>query len=139
MLAVNQYPQEFVDAARRQFDAKVEAFRALAAAWAGTAAEEQVRTFETVYFNNLVLALEMHFVHRTRTLEKKDGNPLNEVRVLSMSLISNGGTMGVEKSIKIDPAKSVLKYRVGDEIAIREPEFVALAKAFFADLEAKFV
>ena len=139
MLAMSKYPQEYVDACRRQVGAQVEAYRAMAAAASGTAAETALAEFEPTFFNNLVLALEMHFVHRTRTMEKKDGNPLNEVRVLAMSLISNDGLMGEDKTIKLSPERSVLGYAVGEVIAVREEGFVALAKAYFADLEAKFV
>ncbi|MFI5960504.1 hypothetical protein [Cryptosporangium sp. NPDC051539] len=132
MLAISKYPQEFVDMARRQIAAQVEAFRKLGSS-------ESVREFEPSYFNNLVLALEMHFVHRTRAVEKKDGNPMNEVRVLAMSLISNNGVLGEDRTIKLEAETSVLGYRVGDVIAIREDQFVALAKAFFDDLETKYV
>lgn len=135
MLAMSKYPQEYVDACRRSIDGQVAAFRTLA----GAGSEAAVREFEPVFFNNLVLTLEHHFVHRARTLEKKDGNPLNEVRVLAMSLLSNNGLMGVDKAIKLSPETSVLKYRVGDPVVVREADFVVLAKAFFAELEAKFV
>ncbi|WP_051570989.1 hypothetical protein [Cryptosporangium arvum] len=132
MLAMNKYPQDYVDACRRELGVQVDAFRALGST-------PEVREFEPVFFNNLVLRLEHHFVHRTRTLEKKDGNPLNEVRVVAMSLLSNGGVMGTDKAIRLDPATSVLKLRVGDPIGLREADFLALSTAFFADLEAKFV
>ncbi|WP_344649842.1 hypothetical protein [Cryptosporangium japonicum] len=129
---MNRYPQEYVDACRREITAQVDAFRTLGSA-------PTVHDFEPMFFNNLLLRLEHHFVHRTRTLEKKDGNPLNEVRVVAMSLLSNGGVMGTDKAIRLDPATSVLKLRVGDPIALREADFLALSAAFFADLEAKFV
>jgi hypothetical protein len=50
--------------------------------------------------------LENYFVHRSRTLEKKDGNPLNEVRVLCTSMMSNDGKLAADKQIRLDPAKS---------------------------------
>ena len=92
-----------------------------------------------VFFNNLVLVLENYFVHRSRTIEKKDGNPLNEVRVLGTSMMGNGGRLAADKSIRLDPATSILKLRVGDEIAVGEEDFGRLATAFFADLESKFL
>jgi hypothetical protein len=52
----------------------------------------------------MVLVLENYFEHRTRAKEKKDGNPLNEVRLLSTSMMTNNGRMAADKSIKLDPA-----------------------------------
>jgi hypothetical protein len=86
----------------------------------------------------MVLVLENYLVHRLRAKEKKDGNPLNEVRILSTSMTTNNGRMVADKSIRLDPATSILKYRVGDEIAVREEDFESLAKAFFADLESQY-
>lgn len=37
----------------------------------------------------MVVVLEGCFVHRSRTIEKKDGNPLNEVGMLSNSMMLN--------------------------------------------------
>lgn len=71
-------------------------------------------------------------------MEGKDGNPLNEVRVLCNSLLNNGGLMASDKQIKLDPAKSILKYQVGDEIKLSEADFALLAKAFFAEIESKY-
>ncbi len=46
-------------------------------------------------------------------MEKKDGNPLNEVKMLSNSIMNNGSVMCADKTIKYDPAKAVLKCRSG--------------------------
>ena len=75
--------------------------------------------FETVYFNNLVLSLELDFVHRTRGLQGKDGNALNEARVISNSIMTNKGRLLPDKTIKLDPEKSVLKYTVGEKIKVK--------------------
>jgi hypothetical protein len=50
-----------------------------------------------------------------RNKEGKDGNPVNEVRVLSESLVQGDGTLTVPKSIKLDPESSVLHHAPGDE------------------------
>ena len=92
-----------------------------------------------ISFNNMVLALDNLFVHRARDLEKKDGNPLNEVRMLCESIMNNDGEMGADKTIKIDPAKSVLKYRVGDKIRLNEADFILLSSGFFAEIEEKYL
>ena len=47
--------------------------------------------------------------------------------------------MCADKTIKFDPAKSVLKYRVGDEIKLNEAEFIRLSSAFFAEFEGKYL
>jgi hypothetical protein len=87
----------------------------------------------------MVLALDSYFVHRTRAIEKKDGNPLNEVRMLCNSMMNNNHMMCADKTIKFDPARSVLKYRVGDEIKLNEADFTLLSSAFFAEIERKYL
>jgi hypothetical protein len=66
-------------------------------------------SFEPVFFNNMVLILDTYFTHRSRTTEGKDGNPLNEVRVLCNSILENKSVLRADKSIKLKPETSVLK------------------------------
>jgi len=47
--------------------------------------------------------------------------------------------MGVDKTIKYDPESSILKYKVGDEIKLSEAGFLLLNKAFFDEIESKFL
>jgi hypothetical protein len=72
-------------------------------------------------------------------VEGKDGNPLNEVRVVCTSLLTNGGVVAADKSIRMKPETSVLGLQPGDPITLTEPQFVALADAFFTEIEKKFV
>jgi hypothetical protein len=95
-------------------------------------------TFEPLFFNNLVLVLDGCFVHRTRAIEGKDGNPLNEVRMLSTSILSHRGVLTADKTIKYDPEASILKLKIGDEIRIGEARFLALFRAYFAELRRRF-
>ena len=53
--------------------------------------------------------------------------------------MNNNNRMCADKMIKFDPAKSVLKYRVGDEIKLNEADFILLSSAFFAEIEIKFM
>ena len=85
----------------------------------------------------MILVLDNLFVHRARGMEK-DGNPLNEVRVLCNSLLTNKCVLLTDKTIKLDSAKSILGYGVGDDIALRETDFLRLSKAFFAEVGATF-
>lgn len=145
MLCVNAYPREYVDECRTSVAEQLAAYDALVAAaracaGAGDAAlNGALDAFEPVFFNDLLLVMDSYFTHRSRTLELKDGNPLNEARVLSGSLMLNHGIVTGDKSIKWNPAAMVLKYEVGDQIRLSEHDFQLIADAFFAEIEAKFV
>lgn len=45
---------------------------------------------------DLAVAIDASFVHRARALEQKDGNPLNEMRMICKGIMSNGGTFFAE-------------------------------------------
>ncbi len=132
MLAANKYTKDYVDACRRRVDLQISTYQ-------GVKGASGIASFEHQFFNNMVLVLDYLFVHRARTLELKDGNPLNEVRVICNSLLQNGGLMVKGNSIKLDPAKAVLGLRVGDEILLDEAGFRRLSQAFFTELERKFM
>jgi len=89
-----------------------------------------------------VVVLDGFFVHRSRTLDGKDGNSLNEFRITCTSLLQTNGVMCTGKTnnkTKHSPEKSVVKLKSGDELKLTESAFVALFKAFFAEMETKFV
>jgi len=129
MLTMTSYPVEYVSACRERIASDAAAF----------AKSKAPASLEQPYFRNLLLALELSFVHRTRAIEGKDGNPLNEVRVLTDSMLLHGGVMTPQKSIKLDPASAVLRIAYGEPVELDAESFARLAEAFFAELEAKFV
>lgn len=145
MLCVNNYTQKYIDECRSRVAEQVSAYQTLVAAARNQAATDEpllnaaIEAFEPHFFNNMVLALDSYFVHRARAIEKKDGNPLNEVRMLCNSMMNNNNMMCADKTIKYNPAKSVLKYRVGDEIKLNEADFILLSSAFFAEIEGKYL
>ena len=98
MLCMTTYDRSYVDDCRSKIASQVSAYRALASTARGSGADgtTALEAFEPVFFNNLVLALDNYFVHRSRTLELKDGNPLNEVRVLCNSMTSNDGIVAAD-------------------------------------------
>lgn len=141
MLGMKSYPQEYIDACRARVEADLRAYRK-------QVGKSPSNDFEARFFNDQVLLLDYMFVHRLSGIEGKDGNPLNEVRVLCNSLLLNGGKLQVEKlpdwpnsavsSLTLPPEKSILKLRPGDQVALSVDESVRLSKAFFGELEKKY-
>ena len=141
MLGRNSYPIAYIKTSRDRVAAQVSAYKDFtkkAKKAGGASFDNAVTTFEPVFFNNMVLTLDSYFTHRLRTVEGKDGNPMNEVRVLCQSILENNSVMAADKTIKMKPEKSVLKLEVGDEINLTEGDFVRLADAYFDAIEAKF-
>src|SRR5437870_9211226 len=141
MLGMKTYTQNCIDACRAKVDADLRAYRKQV----GKAPSKE---FEGRYFNDQVLLLDYMFVHRLTGIEGKEGNPLNEVRVLCNSILLNRGRLQVDKlpgwpnsagsGIKLPPEKSVLKLEVGDEVRLTEANFAHLSPAFYAVLERRF-
>jgi hypothetical protein len=137
MLSVATYSQEYIDRCRAQIEADVTAYADLRKAADGGLGSAGA-AFESVFFNNMVMALDHYFLHRARTLEGKDGNPLNEVRIVCNSITDNDGVMMADKTIRMKPAGSVLGYDVGDEIKLSEEAFRRLAAGFLAEIAARY-
>jgi hypothetical protein len=139
MLGVRNYTKEYIAGCRSKVDFDLSTYKKLvAAARKHPEGMKALEAFEVAFFNNMVLVLDHLFAHRLRIVAGKDGNPLNEVRILGDSLINHNSIMGTDKTIKFDPAQSVLKYKVGDEIKLNEADFRLLSQAFFAEIESKF-
>ncbi len=153
MLGMSSYAQHYIDACRSRVDSDLRAYRNLMAAARNQPAsdhlDDAIEAFEETFFNNMALLLDYFFVHRLRGVEGKDGNPLNEVRVLSNSMLQNESILSTsysmsmpsslgDKSIKLSPEESVLKHQLGDEIKLTESDFVRLSEAFFEEIQRKF-
>jgi hypothetical protein len=141
MLGMKKYGGDYIDACRARVDADLRAYRK-------QAGKTPVREFEIRFFNDQVLLLDSMFVHRLTGIEGKDGNPLNEVRVLCNSLLLNDGKLQIDKlpgwpnsagaGLKLPPEKSVLKLKPGDKVEVDEAGFLKLSEAFFAEIEKRY-
>ncbi len=143
MLGRKDYTQAEIDQARATVAGQLAAYRKLVKSVAAhptdpkiTAARED---FEWRFFNNLTLVLDRFFVHRIRPATGKDTNPLNEVELITEGLLNGGGVMQGNKVIKYVPEQAVVQLKIGDPIRLTEKDFDRLSKAFFADLETKFL
>jgi hypothetical protein len=139
MLAVTRYSEVYVQLTAAKLDEQLAAYGALAAAVKGNAkAEAALATFAPGYFNAMLLALDHHFMHRMRGAEGKDGNPLNEVRMLSDSIMEHDGVLKENKTIKYKAEKAAAGVAVGQTIALDAERFEKLAKAYIAELGKRF-
>ena len=133
MLMVASYAKEYVDACLAKVAAQLASYRKVLAAQ-----PREIQSFEHQFFNHMLLALDRYFVHRGRGMEGKDGNPLNEVRMLCDAIMENQGRMSANKTIRHKPEMSVLKFKVGDEIRLNADDFARLSAAFFDEIEKKY-
>lgn len=143
MLGRKDYTKEEFDHSKAAIDQQLAAYNALVKAIESSTTDKKVKAalnaFEPLFFNNMTLALDRYFVHRIRPVTGKDGNPLNEVEVISDSLMNNNSVMSKSNVIKLVPDQSVVKLQVGDPIGLTADQFERLAAAFFDELKSKFL
>lgn len=144
MPGMEAYEQDYVDACRARAESQVAMFREVQMAARrlrgldSADLEGALDSLESEYFNNMLLVLELCFVHRRRGVEGKEGDPLNEVRVLANSLMENGGAVMADRQNALDAEASVLGLREGDSIRLSMRQYTRLANAFFRAIEQKF-
>ena len=102
MLSVKGYSKDYIDSCKGKVERDIEVFNLL---------DRYSIEFERCYFNNMVLILETMFIHRMRGQEGKDGNPLNEVRMLANSLLTNQVKRVSYKTINITMIGLCLTFR----------------------------
>jgi hypothetical protein len=86
----------------------------------------------------MLLALDHHFMHRMRGAEGKDGNPLNEMRMLSDPIMEHDGVLKENRTIKYKADRAVARIAVGQEITLDAEAFEKLAKAYLAEIGKRF-
>lgn len=134
MPAVNTYPSGYVAACRKRIDAQIAAYLNLA-----DGSSPEVRSaFDEQFFANLVLVLQQMFADRARGREGKDGNALNEVRAIAVSVLDHDGRMAVDETTKLKATTSVLGFEPGERIVLDTDRFARLSAAYFVEIEARF-
>ncbi len=142
MLGRKSYSRQELDNAKAalggQLAAYTELVKTLPREGAGDAQKARA-AFDQPFFNNMTIVLDRYFVHRLRSVTGKDGNALNEVEMLSDSLMNNDGVLRESTVIKYVADRSVVGIAIGAPIVVGQGGFERLAEAFFADLERKFL
>ena len=108
----------------------------LLAAWAANDIEDS--TLESLVFRQAVVVLHTWFAERDPDLERGNGNPAHEVRVVAASVIGNDGTLRVAAADGWDPGRTVLRLADGDEVVLTADTFERLAAAYLATIEATY-
>jgi hypothetical protein len=99
---------------------------------------KEIASFESIFLENMVLSLDSLFGHRARGKEGKDGNPLNEVRMICGTLMKGESRLLPDSTIKYDPAKSILGTRMGEPIPWTPEGVGRLCHAFLEAIETKY-
>jgi len=135
MLGVKTYEESYIDRCRTALAAQLAAYNKMIR---GARQGPSVQEFERRFLANLVIVLDAYFVHRLRGVEGKDGNPLNEVRMLADSILRNEGVLTASTTIKYRVATSVLGYEIGQTIAPDRKGFARLADRYFDEMQRRF-
>jgi hypothetical protein len=140
MLGRKNYTHQEIDQGKKALDRQLTSYKKLAKA-VDDGASTALESFNEQFFNNMTLVMDRYFVHRLpgADYEGKDGNPLNEVRLIVDSLVTNNGIMRADTQIKLTAEGSVLGISVGDPIKLSEEDFERLSKAFFTELKRRFL
>lgn len=128
MLSVKSYSPAYRAQCRARYDTLIKGMSGVALA----------PDIETRLCNELVLALDNSFCHRMRGQEGKDGNPLNEVRMLAASIQNDKAILSADTTIKYDGKKAVTGLAVGDAIALDRAAFATLASSFLDEIDRRF-
>jgi hypothetical protein len=139
MLGRNTYTPQELENARTAIADQLADYRALAAAVAGTDAEAALAAFEPRFCSNMTIVLDRYFVHRVRNVTGKDGNPLNEVELMTESLMNHDGVLQASTVIKLDPETSVVKLAPGDRISLTAADVDRLATAYLDEIDRRCV
>ncbi|GAB3566219.1 hypothetical protein [Spelaeicoccus albus] len=142
MLGRTNFTAAEIEHAKTTIDAQLKAYRAVADAAEINPNDEDLNAavddFNSVFFNNLALALDRFFVHRVRAVTGTDGNPLNELELICQSLMTNNGVFDTGTVIKYSQGASIVKLAPGDTIHLSVDDFTRLSAAAFIELDEKF-
>jgi len=94
--------------------------------------------FEQAFLTHAILALDHYFLHRMRGAEGKDGNALNEVRMLCDSIKHHDSVMSADQTIRYKADKAILGTEIGAPICVSADGFAELADAFFNEIEVRY-
>lgn len=122
------YPQEYVDSCQQQIESQLSEMRDM---------PPVPTSFAHRLAGHLVIVMDACFAQRVRGVDGKDGNPLNEVRVLAQSLMQ-GTTVMEDSTISWEPEKLVLGLAVDDDIELSVKDVDRLQQAFFAEMNDKY-
>ncbi len=134
MLAQKTYPIAHIDAGRTAVNTHLVAYRAATAA----TPEAAGRIFEPLFCRGVVVLLDSWFMHRTRGVEGKDGNPANEVRMLAAAIVHNGGVLAADTTIRYQADTSVTGLDIGAAIDLTVDQVERLATAYFDTITDRF-
>lgn len=138
MQAATTYSRQYLDATRTRVAEQLATFRRFASVATTPDAAATIAAWSPVYFGSLVVGLDHAFVHRRRDAAQRDGDVLDEVRVLASSIAEHGGVLTVEDDTPYDPERSVTGARPGALINLGDVDFERLAEAYLAAIEARY-